>query len=79
MNKDLCIIMPAENMDGDSSAPTSGKTISTSGAYPAISSPALHRVPSAKDISKPLMENNLLENICTVPSLYGPQKMECEG
>jgi hypothetical protein len=52
MNKDLCIMMPAENMDGNSSTP--------SGTYPTTSSPVLHNAISlVENVFNPLIDDNL--------------------
>jgi hypothetical protein len=74
MNKDLCIIMPAENMDGNSSTPTSSKSIAPSGTYPTNSSPVLHKaILLAENIFNPLMDDNLQESISIQLTIRSPK------
>ncbi len=66
MNKDLCIIMPAENVDGNSSTP--------SGTYPTTSSPVLHNAISlVENVFNPLIDDNLQESISIQLTIRSPK------
>jgi hypothetical protein len=74
MNKDLCIIMPAENVDGNSSTPTSSKSITPSGTYPTTSSPVLHNTISlVENVFNPLIDDNLQESISIQLTIRSPK------
>jgi len=74
MNKDLCIMMPAENMDGNSFTPTSSKSITPSGTYPTTSSPVLHNAISlVENVFNPLIDDNLQESISIQLTIRSPK------